>query len=199
MDYEKLKMEIQEISKIAQNVPEQFRDKCFELLLKNLLEPAREKASTETVDNSTKTENKIDEEIKNKDKSEGIPVNAQLRVFMRKYNITEAQLNNITHYEDGKVFFIEEPKNTTVTKGQIEWALLLAFKNAILSKDFTVDPEDLRSICQDKGYYDAANFAAVLKRNSDLFKEALVPQGKASSLSDEGFIALADLIKKLLS
>jgi hypothetical protein len=199
MDYEKLKSEIQEISNIAQNVPEQFRDKCFEILLKNLLEPVKDTGTKGSADKTTEAEKDNTEESKKKDNAEGIPINAQLRVFMRKYNITEPQLNSIAHYEDGKVFFIEEPKNTAVTKGQIEWALLLAFKNAILSKDFIVDPEDLRSICQEKGYYDAPNFAATLKRNSNMFKEALVPQGKASSLSDEGYTALSDLIKKLLT
>jgi len=37
MDYAQLKDSIKEIAEIAASVPEQFRDKCFELLLTNLL------------------------------------------------------------------------------------------------------------------------------------------------------------------
>jgi len=37
MDYSKLKSDIEEITEIAQGVPEAFREKCFELLLSNLL------------------------------------------------------------------------------------------------------------------------------------------------------------------
>ena len=37
MDYGQLKDSIKEIAEIAASVPEQFRDKCFELLLTNLL------------------------------------------------------------------------------------------------------------------------------------------------------------------
>jgi hypothetical protein len=37
MDYAQLKDSVKEIAEIAASVPEQFRDKCFELLLTNLL------------------------------------------------------------------------------------------------------------------------------------------------------------------
>ena len=37
MDFDRLKAEIKEIAEIAQSVPEQFRSRCFELLLANLL------------------------------------------------------------------------------------------------------------------------------------------------------------------
>jgi hypothetical protein len=36
MDFKQLKSSIEEIAKIASSVPEPFRDKCFEILLKSL-------------------------------------------------------------------------------------------------------------------------------------------------------------------
>ena len=61
------------------------------------------------------------------------------------------------------------------------------------------DPEDVRSICQEKGFYDRANFAANFKRpnNVALFKEPLEPQGSAQALSNEGQEALGRLVKSL--
>lgn len=83
----------------------------------------------------------------------------------------------------------------------MEWALLLALKSAILKDSLSTDPEDVRSVCQDKGYYDKANFAGVFKapRNAKLFRKALVKQGPPEPLSSEGQDALGELVKRLAS
>jgi hypothetical protein len=97
------------------------------------------------------------------------------------------------------VHFIREPAHGKITKGQMEWALLLSLKQAILQNEFSTDPEDLRSICQDKGFYDKANFAATFKRPpyDGYFKQPLQPQGPRQTLSNDGQAALAELIRSL--
>ena len=79
-----------------------------------------------------------------------------------------------------------------------QWALLLALTNALLKNSFIVDPEDLRSVCQDKGFYDQANFAAALKGSmAKLFKAPLVTNGSPQQLSSEGQEQLAAVIRSL--
>jgi len=193
MDYAQLKASIKEIAEIAASVPEQFRDKCFELLLTKLL---RESGGGPN-DGEDIKEDKLPEE--KTPKGDGVPITTQLRVLMKKTDVTKAEIDKILLYDNAEVHFIKEPNTKGITTGQMEWALLLALKNAIEKNSLTTDPEELRSVCQDKGYYDKGNFAGVLKqdRNAKLFRKALTAQGPAEPLSSEGQDALGVLIKRL--
>jgi hypothetical protein len=206
MDFDRLKAEIKEISEIAQSVPEQFRDRCFDLLLSNLLNGegrsdsrARRRDAEDGTDKGGATK---DEGLKfgaTAGKHSKIPITTQVRVLMKKTGVTEEQLETILLYDNGEVHFIKEPKPKGITTGQMEWALMLALKNAILNDSLSTDPEEVRSVCQDKGYYDKGNFSGVFKsaKNAKMFKKALVSQGPAQPLSNNGQDALGDLIKRL--
>lgn len=193
MDYQRLKKEIKEIAEIAGALPEPFKEKCFEILLNNFLTCSRVKIKGK--------ETKPDEEKQKRDsESQDIPIPSQARVFMQRTGITIDQLKKLLIYEDNDIHFIKEPEHGTVAKGQIEWALLLALKNGLLKNSFETDPEDVRSVCQDKGFYDRANFTAIFKRstNAKFFKKLLKPQGDPQSLTNAGQIELAKVIKQLV-
>lgn len=130
-----------------------------------------------------------------------VPLKTQVRLLMRRAGVTREDLEKVLLCEDSEAHFIKEPHGVGVAVGQIEWALLLALKNAVLNDSLTTDPEEVRSICQEKGYYDGPNFASIFKRrqNAKLFKSALVPQGVAQPLTLEGQDALGRLIKRLAS
>lgn len=211
MNYEQLKDEVKQLADIAASVPEQFRDKCFELLLSNLISkqehPKKDSAShgkSEVKTGDVKDEITSATTSPSVNASSTIPMTAQLRVFMRRATVTNEELDKVLMYDatdDGQVHFIREPHDIAVTAGQMEWALLLALKNAILKDSLTVDPEDVRSMCQDKGFYDSGNFAATFKRanNAKLFKGSMVNQGEAQQLTNDGQDALGKLVKRLAS
>lgn len=193
MDYAELKKEIRDIANIASSVPEDFRVKCFEILLNKFLagrEGTGGPGEEEQKDITKTAKGKVEERI---------PLTTQLRVFMKKTSVTQEELSRILVYAEGDVHFTREPSDVPVSNGQIQWALLLALKNGILNDSFCVDPEDVRSICQEKGFYDRPNFASIFKykKNAKLFKKALEPQGDAQQLSNEGLAELAKLTKAL--
>ena len=195
MNFDQLKQQVKEISDVAQGVPESFRDKCFEILLSRLLddlEPTRPGGAP--------TDRPVVEPART-DGSRGgaIPTPSQIRVFMGRTDVTQEELASVLMYEGEEVYFRKDPSPNAVSKGQIEWTLLLALKNAIENNAFTVDPEAVRSVCQDKGYYDKKNFAATFKKAAyaKYFKGTLEPQGEAQPLTNEGQDALAALIKRL--
>ena len=197
MNYDKLKDEIQEIAAIAGSVPEPFRQQCFQLLLTKLLESGKPPHSLKA-----QQEKQDEREAPSKgggDKVGKIPMPAQLRVFMQKTTVTEEQLRAVLTVEDDEVHFLKEPTPGKIAKGQTQWALLLALKNAITSNTFSVDPEAVRSICQEKGFYDKANFAKNFKQEATakLFKKPLEPQGDPQALSSDGLTALGQLVKTL--
>lgn len=195
MDYGQLKDSIKEISEIAASVPEQFRNKCFELLLANLLRQNGDAATGGG--KSGKEEHKSPDDSEKKPKGDGVPITTQLRVLMKKTDVTKDEIDKILLYDNGEVHFIKEPHAKGITTGQIEWTLLLALKNAIEKNSLATDPEEVRSVCQDKGYYDKGNFSKVFKRNAKLFRKTLTAQGPAEPLSSEGQDALGVLIKRL--
>lgn len=198
MTYDELKSSVKEISEIAASVPEKFRDKCFELLLANLLKNESGSQADKGKDDTDKGKLDVKDD---KGAKSSIPMTTQLRLLMKKTGVTTEELEKLIMYDSSDVHFIKEPHDVGIAKGQNEWALLLALKNAIVNDSLTTDPEDVRSLCQEKGFYDKANFATNFKsaKYAKLFKSALVPQGAAEPLSSEGQDELGKLIKRLAS
>lgn len=128
-----------------------------------------------------------------------IRMTSSLRLFMARTGVTEEELGAVVFTGDGTVEFIREPAAQQMSTGQIEWALLLALRNAIESDRMEVDPEDVRSKCQDTGHYDSGNFASIFKRstNAALFKGPMVPQGDPQGLTTEGSDELGRVVKRL--
>ncbi len=188
MDFERLKKEIKEIVSVAESVPEPLREKCFEILLNNLLGSAnaggKPKGQEEDLTPS----------------ADDLPIPTQLRVFMRRTKITQDDLKAILMICDDDVNFVRDPEPKSTVEGQKEWALLLALKNCILENSLSVDPEDVRSICQDKGFYDRANFATNFKNNklAKLFKGVMERQGESRLLTKHGEDELAKIVRKLV-
>jgi len=189
MDYLKIKEELKEIVATAESVPEKFKEKCFEILLNGFLAGCSGGKQHQIPSSAY---DKLKE-----DSGESIPITASVRVFMKKTGITEDELKKAILYADDDVHFIKEPKTTNSALGQVQWALLLALKNAILKNTFSVDAESVRSVCQDKGFYSQAHFARNFKqgKNASFFKGDLAPQGEATTLTDEGYAELAKFIR----
>jgi len=199
MDYVTLKAEIKEIADIAASVPEQFREKCFEILLQRLIDgsPSNLGRDAGAADSGTKIPaggGGVSTIAASK-----IPVKAQLRVFMERTKVTLDDLQRVVLVDGDDVHFIREPAHGTIAKGQMDWALLLALKHGITDNEFSTDPEDVRSISQEKGFYDKANFAAIFKRQpyAAYFRQPLQPQGPRQTLTNDGQTALAALLKEL--
>jgi len=198
MKYEELKEEIKAIAEIADSVPQAFKERCFEVLLQNLLTstPGPATVVIPPVQQPPADTN----DVKPPASVNGpIPTPSQVKVFMQKTGLTQEDLSAVLMYEDQSVFFVHEPKTTKVARGQVEWALLLALKNGIESNVLSADPEKIRSVCQEKGFYDKANFIKNFKgtTTAGYFTGAMEAQGEAQKLTTEGMKELAKVVKDL--
>lgn len=199
MDYSKLKTEIIEIASIATSVPEPFREKCFEVLLTNLLAPVSQKSGSvppQTPQEGSILENDGPKSLLTTPSS----FSASVRAFMKKTGISDDQLAKAIHYEDDDFYFLLEPSTKTISRGLIEWALLIALRSAIVNNSFAVDPEDVRSMCQEKGFYDPTNFWKAFKstKNNPFFAGELKAQGEARKLTAAGQDELAEVLRSLV-
>lgn len=200
MNFENLKKEILEIAEISAKVPESFREKCFEVLLNHLLHTNSK--SSNNLDKEKPLDDEPGSKTTNTDQQESnsLTLPAGLKAFMRRNNVTQAEIETIVMIEDGEFHFIKQPTHANVSKGQNEWALLLALKNSIInSGSLAVDAESVRSLVQDQGFYDKANFAKNFKSSkyAPWYKDSIEAQGSSVNLSSEGESQLAALIKSL--
>jgi len=200
MDYKKIKSELQEIVEISKDVPAPFQERCFQLLLERLLEassippkktPVKEEP-VEDVDDEDKTKTKRGEDG-------ALKLPGVVKAFMRRQKVQAEEIETVVMIEDGEFHFVREPDHSNVAKGQNDWALLVALKSAIIDSQFTADPETVRSVVQDKGFYDKGNFETYFKRPkyAAFYKGAMEPLGTPQSLAPAGEAALAALIKTL--
>jgi len=183
--------------KIAQSVPEEFRNKCFEVLLGRWVDDSRDgyvaPRPAQGSDNPGAS-------VTQDDNGGKIPISTAMKVFMRKTNITRQQLADVLVVENGEVHFVKEPSPKTIAEGAAQWALLLALRNVIAGQnEFQVDPEELRSMCQEKSCYDKANFWKTFagKKYSGWFRGSLDSQGSARKLTEEGKAELGRLVAML--
>jgi len=194
MDYENLNAQVKEIWEATAGVPENLREKCFEILLNRLIpsNPGQFNGSENPV-----SQHSDDPSVRT---GEAYPFSGHMRAFMRRTQVTGENIFNILIVDDGEVHFTSEPEANTKAQGVLQWALLLALRNALVSEkgELRVDPEELRSICQEKGYYDK-NFTTTIKnkKNAPLFGGMLEPKGDARKLSPKGEEKLGDLIREL--
>ena len=193
-----LKEQIQEVSKIAASVPEEFRQKCFELLMTHVLTssgaplpPLPHMLSSTVPFAAVPTA-----PLSPIGYSGAPPMTALLTAFVKKIGLTQEQFGRVLGYVHGNVVFYREPEGAKNSQSQIDWALLLALKNAITQGNFIVDGEEVRLICQEKGIYDRRNFYPNFRKHADYFRSPPEPGGKPQPLSSKGIAALGHLVKR---
>lgn len=196
-DFNSIKDQVREISRIAATVPEEFRLKCFELLMTHLLKggpppvmtgvhaplaPAPAAPLPVTVATNY---------------AGAPPMSALVSAFVRKIGLTNEQFWQVVGYVHGNVIFLREPSGESGAQAQIQWALLVGLRNAINKGSFLVDPEEVRIVCQEKGVFDRRTFYTTFRRHGELFRTAPEPGCKPQPLSSKGIAALGDLVRDL--
>jgi len=182
------KEELQSIVELANSVPEEYRQKCFELLLNHTL------ISTVKTIEKTQEETHVPKLLQDSpDQSFILPID--VKAFLSQYSVSEAALWKLFLIEGGQARPIYKLRTTEKSRAQIQHALLMSLEAALFTGEFRIDIEALRSRCKDQKCYDPANFSANIKSNSSLFKSVSTDQ--PLSLSPDGKSELADIIEEL--
>ncbi len=106
--------------------------------------------------------------------------------LLQRTTISEATLGRVLSFVDGEIHFIHEPKPANVATGQIEWTLLAALKNAIENNSFTVDGNDVKRLCDEKGFLDPSNFWKILRPQREAVHEAVHDRRPPSDAEHRG-------------
>jgi hypothetical protein len=181
------KDDLNKIVELAKSVPEEYRDKCFELLLARALQDAALATAHETppVPAGPAPTSAPPKFV--------LPID--VKAFLSQYSLDESLLWKCFHAEGGELRPIYQLRTRMKARAQIEHALMMALESAMTSGQFQVALEALRQRCRDHKCYDEANFMGTLKRNSNLFKK--LDADEPLLLSPDGKAELAELLESL--
>jgi hypothetical protein len=207
-----LKARVLEIAQIARACPENLQEKCFELLLADLLarrtEPQGGAAAKRVGEGRAQIEPPEGDEIS---ASEGespdgqsdlgnADVHVKARRFLQKYNLTLEDLNQIFYKEGDSILpLYDDLRTTRLAESQIRIALLQSLRAGVQSGEFEFNGESVRSECQQRKCYDGGNFATNFRNSATLF-EGFDKYNKTAptiKLSEDGRRELAELIREL--
>ena len=207
-----LRGQVLEIAEIAKACPEAFQERCFELLLQDLLShrrtaaPVREQVPDAPDDLGSKNADQaLPEDPRppvdtSTDLSES-DLHVKAKNFMKKQGLSIDDINQLFYREDGDVLpLFDDLKTTKMSESQIRIALMQALRTGLESGAFEFDGEEVRAECQLRKAYDPSNFTANFKNNAELF-ESFEKYDKASPtirLSEVGKSRLADLARELI-
>jgi hypothetical protein len=202
-----LKTRVLELAEIARACPENLQEKCFELLLQDLLreQSGRARPPAEAVQAGDPAEELAEE---NPTEGQGAPqgdlgtgdVHVKVRRFLEKYNLDLNDLNQIFYKQGAEILpLYEDLRTTRMAESQIRIALLLALRTAIATGDFEFDGEAVRSETQARKSYDQGNFTSNFKASKSLFDgfEKYEKKSPVVKLSEDGRRELAELIREL--
>jgi hypothetical protein len=202
---EEIKSKVHEFASIANECPENLREKCFELLLSHYLnslyhlktkkeENKPDPAAQNQSSNLKKDEDKKQDDILEKD------IHVKARQFLKKATLSIDSVNELFYKEGNDIKPLYDDLKTTASReSQIRIALLQALKNGLEKGDFEFNGEEVRAECQLRKCYDLANFSAIFNANKDLF-DAFEKYSKDSpkiKLSSAGKDKLAEVVKEL--
>lgn len=181
------KDDLNRIVGLANSVPEEYRQKCFELLLAHALREATPAAALG------------DKGPKLPPPPNGPPAKFALpidvKAFLSQYSLDEPLLWRCFHAEGDELRPIYQLKTHKKARAQIQHALMMALESAMTTGQFQVPLDTLRKRCTDYKCYDSPNFLKNLKGKASLFKE--VRGDKPLTLSPDGKAELAELLESL--
>jgi len=176
--FEIVKQHLKDIIEIADECPEKYQVKCFEILLDSLAK------GTTVVPTSQPAPS-----------SETIPgLSGTASSFFSRNGITQEQWTSIFHFDGNECsVIVRDLKEKTTAPMQIKLALLLGVKNLFETGVATVLKDELINMCKQYAAYDRSNFAAHMKKQKNLFLQ----KGTNWELTRPGQSKASEVIKEL--
>jgi hypothetical protein len=185
---DKLEEAIKKIIVLVEKLPERYREKAFEVLLEAQLvgKSVEQPMAYETPKPSTEAETRTPAKFT-------MPID--VRAFLQQYNVPEEKLQKLFFMQDNEIRPIYSIHTTKRAKAQIQIALLIALENALKGGRFEFNRESVRVKCKELKCLDTANFQAIFKTNSSLFKSLDDPEHV--EISPDGKVELAEAILEI--
>ncbi len=178
--------ELKKIIDLTKTVPEEYRQKCFELLLSNALKslsPPEPDVTPETIKDTKKLKT-----------APQFVLPIDVKAFLSQYGLDESLIWKLFIVEGTDIRPIYKLSVHKKATAQIQHTLMMALETAITTGQFQVDVESIRTRCEEQKCYDAPNFMKIIRNNESLFKS--IEKDQPLTLSPEGKAELADVLEQ---
>jgi hypothetical protein len=183
---EELVEKMKDLAKIADELPEKYREKTFEVLLKDFLWGLRE--TERTVSKTEGPELAVKAVAPQK-----FIVPISVRALLQQYEIPEETIQKLFVIDGEQIQSKYKIETTVKSDAQIQLALLTALENALKpGGKFEFSMEAARQRCVDHRVYDQPNFKTIFKNKSKFFKS--LKDEEHVELSVDGKAELAEAI-----
>lgn len=176
-----LEEQVKEAVRLAEIIPEKYREKSFDTLLKIAcsggLGMTKDSMSSGDVINGHK-----------------LPISVV--AFMGQFNIPQSRINDYFIITGpNEIASIYKIENKAAARSQIQLACMHALEHALHDGSFEFSFEKIKTACRDNGCLDQHNFVANFRNKSNLFKS--LDNKESVVLSPAGKEYLADLLDEL--
>lgn len=187
---------LEEILEIAEKCPEEYKQKCFEILLQGYV--------TYTINVLTENESvppindKPSNETEVKDTQIPPEILQRFKTFSKRLDVELNELETLFDFTvDPFVFQPFNPFGTNSAEKARNITLMLATKSYLTTGNWVADWKEIKSLAVDHNCYDAKHHAGYLQvGKGNIFKS--VETGKSVGLSQDGIKQAETMIKKLL-
>jgi hypothetical protein len=186
METDEIKGLINDIIGIVKDVPEPYKQRCFEILLATFL---REKLMAALPGPSIETK----PEALLPPAKFTIPVD--VRAFLQQHEVPEEKLAKLFLMEGADVRPIYKITATKKAVSQIQLTLLTSLENALRGEKFEFSIETIRQKCIEHKCLDSPNFVKIFRVRSNLFKD--LSDKEHVILSPDGKAELAEVIMEI--
>jgi len=173
---EKIKEKLNDVIAIANECPEKYQVKCFEILL-NALVTAE---GLVPVSPGAMAPGRVTENL--------------YPQFFSRHSIGEEEWQRVFHF-DGEAYsiIVSNLREKSVSKKQAKLALLLGTKALLETDEAIIERAQLVELCKQHAAYDSSNFASHMKKSKNLF----LTKGNNWILTKPGETQAAEVIKEL--
>ncbi len=175
--------ELSKIVELANSVPDEYRQKCFEILLEYSLKQTLAAQNPPVVEKEKNLPGEKSKFI--------LPID--VKAFLRQYGLEESIVSKYFYIEGDEVRHTYKLTDTKKIDKQTHHALMMCLENAIVNGEFKVNIESLRSRCKEYTDYDKPNFKDNIADHADFFKV----EDEIIFLTPDGKSELADLLEQL--
>ncbi|HNW71677.1 MAG TPA: hypothetical protein PKZ36_00295 [Candidatus Paceibacterota bacterium] len=197
-----IKEQIKEIIEIVNLCPANLQEKCFDILLSDIIK------SDKTKDEGHPKKDEVPDKKESEDKNKNINLVSNGEEFEMKdfhtktkkiipKELTLEEINNLFYKEGEEIKpLYDDLKSSKVAESQMRVAIMEALKNGLKTGDFSFNTQTVRELCESYKCYDSANFSAHFKKNGGLFNEEY-KNNIIMSLSADGKKEMVKIAKDL--
>ena len=196
--YPNAEKEVAKILKIVEMCPEQYREKCFEILLQGYVTH-----EIKTLIGSVEEPPEVKDPPKPQEDPSfetQIPVEIlpRFKTFAKRLDVDPNKLELLFDFNaDPFVYQPFNPPGTNAAEKTRSIALILAAKSYLVTGNWNADWKEIKSLCVDHSCYDTKNHSANLQKGQgNVFKS--VETGKHVSVSPDGQVQAEAIIKSLV-